>query len=63
MMYLGVFYQFPKFRQNRPKNARFLTKNGNFLRFSGIQIKKKCSAENVSSPWALSYRKYRKSSS
>ena len=39
-MYLGGFYQFPEFRQNRPKNARFFTKNGNFWRFSGIPIKK-----------------------
>ena len=40
-MYLGGFYEFPKFRQNRPKNALFLAKNGHFCRNSGMQLKKK----------------------
>ena len=40
-MYLGGFYQFPKFRQNRPKNGRFLAKNVNFFRNSSIPFEKK----------------------
>ena len=32
-MYLRVFHQFPKFRQNLPKNAPFLAKNGHFCDF------------------------------
>ena len=40
-MYLGGFYEFPKFRQNRHKNARFLVKNGHFCRNSGMQVEKK----------------------
>ena len=39
-MYFGGFYQFQKFRQNRPKNARFLAKNGHFWRFSGMPVEK-----------------------
>ena len=49
-MYLDGFYQFPKFRQNRLKNARFLAKNGHFLRFSGMLIEKKTLTEKESSP-------------
>ena len=40
-MYLGGFYQFPKFRQNRPTDARFLAKKGHFCRNSVTQLKNK----------------------
>ena len=49
-MYLGGFYQFLKFRQNRPKNPRFLAKNGHFCRNSVMLVEKKFSAENRTCP-------------